>query len=267
MLIVLWLWLSAYQKAYAQQDTLYVNAENTSYLLFDEAISLYNIGNKDYEAQVNNPKILFLKAKYSMAKNSTLVLTHGDEIFTAYLAYRKNAPAFYDFRKISSKEKNKEVAQESPEEKQQKQLLARLQKIKEAESNVSFATERQNMLLKLQNLYNDTQATYLCLQLRNQSSMVYQIDYVSFAYIEKRKKKAASQNVLASGMEEIQPLEKIEASSIDPNKAQHFLYAIPLYATTQEGYLQVIFREKAGLRSISLEIPFKQILNAKLMGN
>lgn len=241
-----------------KQDTIVVNNETTTYLIFDNPISMYNIGNKDYEAQVNNPKILFLKAKSSSSKPSTLVLTQGDNIYTAYLVFRKNAPVFYDFRKPIAP-----TIVENPEEKQYKILVKKLEKLQKQPVNVSFTTQKQNMVLRVFHLYNDNQATYLSLQLKNLSSMVYEVEYVSFAYTQKRKK--SKQNVLASGMEDIQALAKIEPLRLEAGESNSFYYALPLYATTQDGSLQIIFREKAGLRSIGIEIPFKKILNADFL--
>ena len=244
----------------AKYDTVFVNAETPSYLIFEDAIGMYNIGSKDFDAQVNASKMLFIKAKNSFVKPSTLVVTYGEEIFTAYLAFKKNANAFYDFRKPT-----KQVAPETPEQILQKRIENKLQKVQEYPANVSFAAEKQNILVKLQNIYNDTQATYLKFSLKNQSSMVYDVDYVSFAYIDKRKKKASKINTLNSALEEVEPMVKIEKLVTESGKSNVYLYAIPLYATTEDGYLQVIFREKAGLRSVTFEIPFKQILNAQLL--
>ena len=150
----------------AKYDTVFVNAETPSYLIFEDAIGMYNIGSKDFDAQVNASKMLFIKAKNGFVKPSTLVITYGEEIFTAYLAFKKNAHAFYDFRKPA-----KQTAPETPEQILQKRVENKLQKVQEYPANVSFAAEKQNILVKLQNIYNDTQATYLKFNLKNQSGI------------------------------------------------------------------------------------------------
>ena len=76
------------QRAIGQKyDTIYVSTESTTYLIFDEPISLFNLGSKDYEAKADDPHILFIRAKTTLAKRSTIVVTHGDEILTAYVAF------------------------------------------------------------------------------------------------------------------------------------------------------------------------------------
>jgi len=69
---------------------------------------------------------------------------------------------------------------------------------------------------------------------------------------------------LNGGLQEVEPLTKVEKLLTESGKSNEYLYALPLYSTTEDGFLQVIFREKAGLRSIIIEIPFKKILRAEL---
>ena len=239
-------------------DTIYVSTESTTYLIFDEPISLFNLGSKDYEAKADDPHILFIRARTTLAKRSTIVVTHGDEILTAYVAFKMNSQAFYDFRK---KQFPKEEIVENTEQKQIENKLKRLTRLPR---NVNIKAKKQQIELNLLNLYNDNEATFLRFSLHNQSSIIYDLDYVSFAYIEKRKRTTKSINTLNRGLQEVEPLMKVEKLLTESGKSNEYLYALPLYSTTEDGFLQVIFREKAGLRSIIIEIPFKKILRAEL---
>ena len=246
----------------ARYDTVYVNTDATTYLIFDDAITLFNLGNIDYQAKADNPKMLFVRAKTTLAKPSTIVVTYGEEIYTAYLAYRKNAQAFYDFRKTKV---SKEPITETPQDLERKQMETKLRKVNNLSSNIFFMAEKQDILAKLLNLYNDHTATYLKFSLKNQSSIVYDLDYVSFAYVEKRTHKQKKLNTVNSGFLEVEPLVKIEKILTKSNETNEYFYALPLYSTTEDGHLQVIFREKNGLRSVTFEIPFKKILNAAFL--
>ncbi len=239
-------------------DTIYVSTESTTYLIFDEPISLFNLGSKDYEAKADDPHILFIRARTTLAKRSTIVVTHGDEILTAYVAFKTNTQAFYDFRK---KQLPKEEIIENTE---QKQIENKLKRIARLPRNINIKAKKQQIELHLLNLYNDNEATFLRFSLRNQSSIIYDLDYVSFAYIEKRKRTTQRINTLNGGLQEVEPLIKIEKLLTESGKSNEYLYALPLYSTTEDGFLQVIYREKAGLRSIIIDIPFKKILRAEL---
>lgn len=239
-------------------DTIYVNTEGTSYLIFDEPITLFNMGSKDYEAKADNPRILFIRAKTTLAKRSTIVVTHGEEIYTAYIAFKMNVQTFYDFRK-------KKILEEVAEDIEQKKIENKLKSIARLSKNINIVAKKQQIEVNLLNLYNDNEATFLRFSLKNQSSIIYDLDYVSFAYIEKRKRKAKKINSLNNGLQEVEPLVKSEKLLTESGKSNEYLYALPLYSTTEDGFLQVIFREKAGLRSITINIPFKKILRAALL--
>jgi hypothetical protein len=61
-------------------------------------------------------------------------------------------------------------------------------------------------------------------------------------------------------------LKSVEPTRIlNAQKSEKYYYCIPLYATTDNGFLEVIFREKNGLRNIKIAIPFKKILKAKML--
>jgi hypothetical protein len=247
------------QRAIGQKyDTIYVSTESTAYLIFDEPISLVNLGSKEYEAKADDPHILFIRARTTLAKRSTIVVTHGDEILTAYVAFKMNSQAFYDFRK-------KQLPKvEIVENIEQKPIENKLKRIARLSRNVKIEAKKQQIELNLLNLYNDNEATFLRFSLHNQSSIIYDLDYVSFAYIEKRKRTTKRINTLNGGLQEVEPLTKVEKLLTESGKSNEYLYALPLYSTTEDGFLQVIFREKAGLRSIIIEIPFKKILRAEL---
>jgi Domain of unknown function (DUF4138) len=239
-----------------KQDTVFVNAEATTYLIFDEPISLFNLGSKEFEAKADNPKILFLKAKYTNAKPSTLVVTHGEAIYTAYLVVKTNQKAFYDFRKTNQSE-----TKMSAEKLKKERLSEQLKKLVNAPKNLSIESKKQQIRLELTHLFNDNEATYMRFTLTNQSSILYDLDYVSFTYFEKRTRKDRKRNAVNTGFQEVETLIKIENSLTEAGKSNVYYYALPLYATTEKGYLQIIFREKAGLRSVELDVPFKKISN------
>lgn len=252
-LLICLLLLTARVKA-QKYDTIYVSNESTSYLLFDDPIQLYNIGNQDFIGQVDDPKMLFLKAKNSLAKATSLVVSHGENVFTGFIAYRSKPHPFYDYRKKDGKEA-------SPN----KEVETKLKSLKKLAPNVTFMAENQNVLVKMTHLYNDNKATYVRFMLMNQSSILYDLDYVSFAYIEERKRKSKKINTLESGLEEMSPLVIEEEPITQAGQSKEFFYAIPLYSTTANGYLQVIFREKAGVRSVTFKIPFSHVLKAALL--
>ena len=121
------------------------------------------------------------------------------------------------------------------------------------------------MLLRCENIYTDANGVYLKFSLSNESSIAYEIDNVSFSYQSKIKKTAINR-LQSLGIEEVTALKSFEPVKIlTSQKSEKYYYYIPLYATTDNGFLEVIFREKNGLRNIKIAIPFKKILKAEML--
>lgn len=248
-------------------DTIYVNSSSTTYLIFDDAITLFNLGNTDYQAQPATTnqvgiaaQVLFLKAKSTSAKPTTLFLTYGNKIYEAYLTYQEPiSKAFYDYRGVEKRAETLKMQDESS------LIDARFKKLASLSPNVLFKGYKSGIILKCESLYNDENGTYLKFLVNNESSITYEIDNVSFSYISKMKKKAINR-LQSLGIEEVNALKSIEPTKIvATQKSNTFMYYIPLYATTENGSLQVIFREKNGLRNVSIDIPFKKILKAEML--
>ncbi|GGD48520.1 hypothetical protein GCM10011514_10740 [Emticicia aquatilis] len=248
-------------------DTIYVNATSTTYLIFDDAITLVNLGNTDYQAQPASTnqssvatQVLFLKAKNTSAKPTTLLLTHGNQIYEAYLNYQEPlSKAFYDYRGLEKRVETLKIKDDNM------LLNDKFKKLASLSPNILFKGYQSGIAVKCENLHNDENGTYLKFLVKNESSITYEIDNVSFSYISKMKKKAINR-LQSLGIEEVNALKSIEPTkTISPQKQITYLYYVPLYATTDNGYLQVIFREKNGLRNVSIDIPFKKILKAEML--
>ena len=131
--------------------------------------------------------------------------------------------------------------------------------------NVSFKKTQSGILLHCENIYTDANGVYLKFSLHNESSIAYQIDNVSFSYQSKMKKRAINR-LQSLGIEEVTVLKSFNPVTIlTSQKSEKYYYYIPLYDTTDNGFLEVVFREKNGLRNIKIAIPFKKILKAEML--
>ena len=81
------------------KDTIYVSHRAKSYLLFDEPVTLADVGNPTlYQVQIEGNSVLMVATKDSVV-SSPFYAVVGGEPFTAQLAFRTKPNAFYDFRK------------------------------------------------------------------------------------------------------------------------------------------------------------------------
>ncbi len=85
-------------------DTVYVSTEMTTYLVFPEPISVWDLGSNGYAAKIESRNMLYLKPlKAHTPISSLLVQTADGTIYLNYIAYRKfPQQLFWDYRRASA---------------------------------------------------------------------------------------------------------------------------------------------------------------------
>ena len=242
-------------------DTIYVSKESTVYVILPETISLFDIGNKDYVGKIENGKIIFLKATTSFAKPTSMLIQYGDNLFKGFVAFREKVDKpFYDFSTSLKQnvENPKNVNTPIVAEK-----FTKLDQLREVAANENVTEEVGGIEVKLTNLFNDQKATYLRFEVKNNSTIVYHVDYVSFSYKTKVKRK--KRNQLSPQQEELEPLQFDAPSVLNSGDTETFLYAIPLYSASDNSFLEIVFRESKGSRFIPIKLSAKKILKANLL--
>ncbi|MBC3788637.1 DUF4138 domain-containing protein [Spirosoma utsteinense] len=242
-------------------DTISVTSEGTTYLIFDEPISLVNLGTKAYIGKVEKDRMLFLKALSPNTEPTTLLVQAGSTLFTGYVRYvKKPSRSFYDYRIMDE-------SSSSPAARSVVSLVApttsKLVKMKTGKPNVSVREVKDGIDVECIQVFNDTQRTYLKLAVKNTTTIAYVLDLVTFTYKERLPRRL--RNKVAPQYEEMTPDDRIEPARIEAGRIEYFYYSLPLYSTTESGYLEMILREKVGARVITLEIPAKKIMTASLL--
>lgn len=258
MIALLGCWISTRAQ---KLDTISVTSDGTSYLLFDEPISLMNLGTKAYIGKIEKERMLFLKALAPNAEPTTLLVQAGSTLFTGYVRFvRKPTKSFYDYRVMDESSSAPALHSLSAPE---VASTGKIGKMKTAKANTSTRVDKDGIDLDCIQLFNDAQRTYLKLAFKNKTTIAFVLDLVSFTYKERLPRRL--RNKVAPQYEEMMPDDKVEPARIEAGRTENFYYSIPLYSTTEDGYLEVIVREKAGARVVTLEIPAKKIMSAPLL--
>ncbi|MEL7531338.1 MAG: DUF4138 domain-containing protein [Bacteroidota bacterium] len=277
ILLLPWLGLSVLCAQVERQphpiDTIYANEASSIILLFDEPISLVDLGTADFIAKTDQ-KVLMLKAVRPLAADSpltTLFVRFGQEqYFTGFISYQAQpAYYYYDCRALYPKQRLRLNAQPdglerlslaSPDTSLQavEQHLGQLMDLR---PEIATLGEIENHLeLAVENIRNDDAATYLKLSLHNRSSMPYEVEFVGFRFREPTRGRE-----LADILTEIAPLSFQIAPKVSPYEKEVFLFALPIYAMPRRASLEIIFREKNGSRSLVAKVPMNYILKAPIL--
>ncbi len=183
-----------------------------------------------------------------------------EQIYLHYIAYKQRPEKiFWDYRADTL----------------QAQMLPSVNKLEKAEKAGSAIYTGQLNLLKnspkrrvlrhqanglkltVSHLAVDSKATYLLMDLANNSSIPYKLDYISFVYKERRSRK--SKRIIDPEENAVEPLAQVAARAVSPGSKECLAYALPLYAGTDRGTLEVVVRESNGNRILSGRIPSRRI--------
>lgn len=130
-----------------------------------------------------------------------------------------------------------------------------VKKIKNEKKELGFISEFLKVAITV--IRNDKENTYLKIAIKNESSLPYKFDFISFQYVQSmskgilQTKKKAPQDVF--------PVVYPSMPAVPANTSVIVGYAIPSFALDNDGILRVLFRERTGDRVLKIEIPSRDI--------
>lgn len=230
-----------YSQRDAALDTIYVSHQSKSYLLFDEVVSLADVGNPSlYQAHIEGNSILVV-ANQDNVPDTPIYAVVGGKHFMGRLAFRLHPEAFYDFRKKD------DFSTSSQEE-----VLDKLQELK-AYEDLKYVSARENGIsFTLVGIVHDLSITYLKFKVDNHTSLIYQTDFIGFERLKRYKKGFFAKDKEARFP--VEPLVYLEVEAILPYSQKYLYYALPIQALENKEALLVTLREKTNGRSVSLKI-------------
>lgn len=132
---------------------------------------------------------------------------------------------------------------------------------RQGEDHHAVAVLDNDLVLSLANVRNDKDFTYFRFKLVNGTAIDYNVDFCDFQLVENsegrlfsKKKNEAHRPLVAVGGRPNQ--------TIPGNSTGYLLYAVPLFAATNQGHLAVLLREKFGARALALNLPSRLINQA-----
>ena len=251
-----------------------VSDSSTTYLVFSGPVSLVDVGMANNYLVKIEANAVFVRARRKSAPPTPMLIRFGSKYWMGRLVY-VNRPVLqlYDFQKdgaLGMSSGTGAVAGSAPEnelaldkERAKKAAvegkLGKLRKVREEHQAVAVVDN--DLVLSLANVRNDKDFTYLRFKVINHSAIDYNVDFTDFQLVENaqkkflaRKKNEARRPLAPSGG---------QAGQVVSGRTTGYLtYAIPLYAATDRGYLEVTLRELNGARVLVLPVPSRVINRA-----
>lgn len=249
-----------------------VSDSSTTYLVFSGPVGLVDVGMANNYLVKIEANAVFVRAKRKSAPPTPMLIRYGSKYWMGRLVY-VNRPVLqlYDFQKDGALGLNmngsagaapeNELAMDKELEKKN-EVEGKLQKLRTTKvEHQSVAVIDNDLILSLANVRNDKDFTYLRFKVINHSAIDYNVDFTDFQLVENAKKKflAKKKN---EARRPLAPSGGAANQVITGRTTGYLTYAIPLYAATERGYLEVTLRELNGARVLVLPVPSRVINRA-----
>ena len=252
-----------------------VSDSSTTYLVFSGPVSLVDVGMANNYLVKIEANAVFVRARRKSAPPTPMLIRFGSKYWMGRLVYvDRPVLQLYDFQKdgalgmtmggngsASGAAPENELALDKELEKKN-EVEGKLSKLRKTrEEHQAVAVVDNDLVLSLANVRNDKDFTYLRFKVINHSAIDYNVDFTDFQLVENAQKK-----FLAKKKNEAR--RPLAPSGGSPNQivkgrtTDYLTYAIPLYAATDRGYLEVTLRELNGARVLVLPVPSRVINRA-----
>ncbi|UOQ83233.1 DUF4138 domain-containing protein [Hymenobacter sp. 5414T-23] len=251
-----------------------VSDSSTTYLVFSGPVSLVDVGMANNYLVKIEANAVFVRARRKSAPPTPMLIRFGSKYWMGRLVY-VNRPVLqlYDFQKdgalgmsngtgaVAGSAPENELALDKEREKKAavESKLGKLRKSKEEHQAVAVVDN--DLVLSLANVRNDKDFTYLRFKVINHSAIDYNVDFTDFQLVENAQKKflAKKKN---EARRPLAPSGGLANQVVSGRTTGYLTYAIPLYAATDRGYLEVTLRELNGARVLVLPVPSRVINRA-----
>jgi len=242
-----------------------VSDSSTTYLVFPAGVNLVDVGMLNHYLVKIEANAVFVRARRKNPPPTPILVRHGSKYWMGRLVFVKSPVLqLYDFQiPTTGLPPNALALDRDPEQKVRlEDRLASLDKAKEEHQAVAVMDNR--LVLSLANIRNDKNFTYLRLKVINKSSIDYNVDFTDFELVENTGKKFLGKKK-NEARRPLAPLGGLPNQIIAGNSTGYLLYAIPLFAATDQGFLEVTLRELNGARVLRLPVPSKVVNTASIL--
>jgi len=253
-----------------------VSDSSTTYLVFGGPVSLVDVGMANNYLVKIEANAVFVRARRKSAPPTPILIRYGSKYWMGRLVYvDRPVLQLYDFQKdgalsVSSGTSEGTAAGAAPEnelaldkEREKKAAvegkLSQLRKTREEHQAVAVVDN--DLVLSLANVRNDKDFTYLRFKVINHSAIDYNVDFTDFQLVENAHKKFLTRKK-NEARRPLAPSGGLANQVVTGRTTGYLTYAIPLYAATDRGYLEVTLRELNGARVLVLPVPSRVINRA-----
>tara|TARA_R110001583_G_scaffold109365_6_gene258053 strand:- start:3049 stop:3879 length:831 start_codon:yes stop_codon:yes gene_type:complete len=250
-------------------DTIYANDSKNVALFFPEPIRQGITGSENFVFTYNREKEQYfglLQAKQGKESN-LLVINRNGSIFSYIVRYKAQLSKLNYFVPLSNSIGNEKpkVADSIQTETSEKSIDNKTYYYQKFCSYLldrrqylgRYTRRNDGVILRLENIVFDKEELYFVIQIRNNSTLDYDLNFLNLSIETRQKGKKKSLQRLYQ-----EPIFKHHLpSKIVVNETVRFIYVMPKFSLSNDRRVVLELNEKAGERNIEMKISNKYINN------
>lgn len=258
--------------ALAQQiSTVYLTFNKTVHMFFPSEISYYDVGSDDILIQAQNEILKLAPKSNSFSETNLTVITADNYCYSFLLQYKNDISELTYFikdstgRKISPSARNKIKADSLDNSSQnlfnadESSYISICREIIKKAPAYWIGSTVKKAYLAMNNIYVHNDKLYFCVTVGNASNINYDINYIKYYTVDKKKlKKASNQEIEKIPIFSFNYLPTIEARTND----HPIIFVFDKFTIDNDKKLYIELGEKKGGRNIKINITQDLIIKA-----
>ena len=258
IVIIILVFTSAFTKVNAQNtqllDTIYANDTKNVALFFPEPIRQGITGSDNFVFTYNREKEQYfglLQAKPGKESN-LLVVNRNGSIFSYIIRYKKQLSKLNYFIPLSNS-----IGEELVDNKTYYYQKFCSYLLERGLRFGYFTKRKSGVILSIENIVFDKEELYFVIQIKNNSTLDYDLNFLNLSIETRQKGKRKSLQRLYQ-----EPMYKHNLpSKIKENEMARFVYVMPKFSLSNDRRAILELNEKNGERNIELKISHRYINN------
>jgi Bacteroides conjugative transposon TraN protein len=250
------------EKASISPETILVNNLSQTHLLFPDVIRYTDYGSPDIEIEQANNTQNILRVKgllEGFTETNISVVTNDKKFYTYNIRYsQENTTKSYFVDKPIKPEENVILSVNELTDRDREEIR---KKIEQFPRNIfSLGQKKDGILFSVNNIFIHQNFLFFKLSINNRSAIPFDIDYLKFNIVDKKKQKlTASQEIEQQSIY----IDNYK-TYIEPYKENVFIVGYEKFTIPDQKTLKIEINEKNGGRHINFHLENKDIINGEI---
>lgn len=249
---------------YIMPEKIGIDDITQTHIIFDKGIKYVDIGDECVTSSLafNTTNVVWIKAedkKFLAGETNISVVTEDKQFYTYDLVYsQKTVSSYYTSKDVAKRVEP--VLLPANDFTDNERLEIKEKSYKFQRKIYSLGEQRDGIVFSITNVFIHKNMILFRCEIDNTSSIPYNMEYVKFNIIDKKKHKLTASQELEQRpiyLEDYKP-------SVEPHKSHRFIIGFETFTIPDDKFLRIEINEKNGGRHVNFKVSNKNITDGQV---